>query len=251
VLGHWQTTLYNKGWNSLYWNNHDQPRVVSRFGNDGEYRVESAKMLGTILHMLQGTPYIYQGEEFGMTNYPFTKLEEYRDIEARNYAAAAARLPDFDQDALMHALANSSRDNARTPVQWDDSEHAGFTTGTPWMPANPNAGTINAKLALADDDSVFHYYRRLIQLRHDMPVVVYGEFELLLEEDEQIFAYTRTFGGEQLLVLGNFSNDEVPIPLEDAADWNSQDLLIGNYPVTDGGMELTLRPWETRVYYRH
>jgi oligo-1,6-glucosidase len=251
VLGHWQTSLYNLGWNSLYWNNHDQPRVVSRFGNDGKYRVESAKMLGTILHMLQGTPYIYQGEEFGMTNYPFTKLEEYQDIEARNYAAAVARLPDFDQDALMHALANSSRDNARTPVQWDDSMNAGFTTGIPWMPVHPNAGMINAKQALADEDSVFHYYRRLIQLRHNMPVVVYGEFELLLEDDERVFAYTRRYQDEQLLVLGNFSDDEVPVSLDKAANWISQELLIGNYPAMDSGTEITLRPWETRVYYRH
>jgi oligo-1,6-glucosidase len=251
VLGHWQTSLYNLGWNSLYWNNHDQPRVVSRFGNDGKYRVESAKMLGTILHMLQGTPYIYQGEEFGMTNYPFTKLEEYQDIEARNYATAVARLPDFDQDALTHALANSSRDNARTPVQWDDSMNAGFTSGIPWMPVNPNAGMINAKQALADEDSVFHYYRRLIQLRHNMPVVVYGEFELLLEDDERVFAYTRRYQDEQLLVLGNFSDDEVPVSLDKAANWISQELLIGNYPAMDSGTEITLRPWETRVYYRH
>ncbi len=251
VLAHWQTSLYNVGWNSLYWNNHDQPRAVSRFGNDGEYRVESAKMLGTILHMLQGTPYIYQGEEIGMTNYPFTSLEEYQDIEARNYAAAAARLPDFDQDALMHALAESSRDNARTPVQWDDSEHAGFTTGTPWMPVNPNAGTINAKHALADEDSVLHYYRRLIQLRHELPIVVYGEFELLLEEDERVFAYTRTYDDQQLLVLGNFSDDEVPVPVENAAEWSAAPLLIGNYPQVGASTEIVLRPWETRVYYRH
>lgn len=251
VLAHWQTELHGVGWNSLYWNNHDQPRAVSRFGNDQTYRVESAKLLGTILHMLQGTPYIYQGEEFGMTNYPFTRLDQFQDIEARNYAASAARLPDYREDALIHALAESSRDNARTPVQWDDSMNAGFSTGVPWLAVNPNAGMINAKQAVADEDSVFHYYRRLIELRHELPIVVHGEFELLLEEDERIFAYTRTLDGEQLLVLGNFSDTEVALPLDDATDWSAQELVIGNYPVTESGPEVVLRPWETRVYHRH
>lgn len=250
-LGHWQTELQGIGWNSLYFNNHDQPRVVSRFGNDDEYRVESAKLLATVLHMMQGTPYVYQGEEIGMTNYPFSSLDEFQDIEARNYAAAAADQPGYDEDELLKALAFSSRDNARTPVQWDDSDHAGFTSGTPWMPVNPNAGTVNAKQAVADEDSVFHYYRKLIQLRHELPVVVHGRFDLLLEEDEHIFAYTRTLGDQQLLVIANLSGDERSVPLDDAGSWVHEDVLIGNYPAPDANPGLLLRPWEARVYHRH
>ena len=250
VLAHWQTELFGAGWNSLYWNNHDQPRTVSRFGNDAVYRVESAKLLGTVLHLLQGTPYVYQGEELGMTNYPFTSLADFNDIEARNYAATAAQMPEYDEAELLKNLAIGSRDNARTPVQWDDSPHAGFTTGTPWLPVNPNAGTINAKLAVADNDSVFHYYRRLIQLRHELPIVIHGEFELLLPEDERIFAYTRTHDGEQLLVLGNFSDEDINVPLENAVTWSEQPVLIGNYPPAEPTAEIVLRPWETRVYHQ-
>ena len=251
VLAHWQTSLHEVGWNSLYWNNHDQPRAVSRFGNDGEYRVESAKLLGTILHMLQGTPYVYQGEEFGMTNYPFEKLEDFQDIEVRNYASVAMTLPEHDEEALIAALARGTRDNARTPVQWDDSLSAGFTTGKPWIAVNPNAATINANSAVADEDSIFHYYRKLIELRHQLPIVVNGKFELLLEDDERIFAYKRTLGDEQLLVLGNFSDDEVTVPLDGADDWALQDVLIGNYPASSAGPGIVLRPWEARVYHRH
>ena len=251
VLAHWQTSLHEVGWNSLYWNNHDQPRAVSRFGNDGEYRVESAKLLGTILHMLQGTPYVYQGEEFGMTNYPFEKLEDFQDIEVRNYASVAMTLPEHDEEALIAALARGTRDNARTPVQWDDSLSAGFTTGKPWIAVNPNAATINANSAVADEDSIFHYYRKLIELRHQLPIVVNGKFELLLEDDERIFAYKRTLGDEQLLVLGNFSDDEVTAPLDGADDWAAQDVLIGNYPASSAGPGIVLRPWEARVYHRH
>ncbi len=250
VLAHWQTELFGEGWNSLYWNNHDQPRTVSRFGNDAEYRVESAKLLGTVLHMLQGTPYVYQGEEIGMTNYPFGSLADFNDIEARNYAATAAQLPEYDEAELLKNLAIGSRDNARTPVQWDDSTHAGFTTGTPWLPVNPNAGTVNAKQAVADTDSVFHYYRRLIQLRHELPIVIHGEFELLLPEDERIFAYTRTHEGEQLLVLANFSEEAVNVPLENAVTWSEQPVVIGNYPPAEPTAEIVLRPWETRVYHQ-
>ncbi len=249
TLAHWQTELHGIGWNSLYWNNHDQPRAVSRFGNDREYRVESAKLLGTILHMLQGTPYVYQGEELGMTNYPFASLDEFEDIESVNYAKAAAQQPGYDEAALILALAAGGRDNARTPVQWDGTPQAGFTSGTPWLPVNPNAGTINAEAAVANGDSVFHYYRKLIDLRHTMPIIVYGDFELLLEEDERVFAYTRSYGNEQLLVLGNFSDDVTAVDIPDADAWSAAELVIGNYPpVTDAGLHL--QPWETRVYRR-
>lgn len=249
VLAHWQNELHGTGWNSLYWNNHDQPRIVSRMGNDTKYRVESAKMLGTVLHLLQGTPYIYQGEELGMTNYPFTSFDDFHDIEARNYWAAAKNLPGTDPEMLLSGMSAGSRDNARTPMQWDDSANAGFTTGTPWFHINPNAGTINANAAIADPDSVFHYYRKLIDLRHSMPIVVHGEFELLLEEDEHIFAYTRTLDKEQLLVLANFGDDAIDVPL-DFAPWQSASVIIGNYPAASAEVEFTLRPWEVRVYHR-
>ncbi|MDQ4044568.1 MAG: alpha-glucosidase, partial [Chloroflexota bacterium] len=185
-LGRWQEGLEDVGWNSLYWNNHDQPRACSRFGNDGEYRVQSAKMLGTILHMHRGTPYIYQGEEIGMTNHPFHSLEDFQDISSVNYHAAAKALG-APEDAILAALSIGSRDNARGPMQWDDSEQAGFTTGTPWFPVNPNHTEINVEAARQDEDSVFHHYRRLIALRHELPVVALGDFDMLLPEDTKIY----------------------------------------------------------------
>lgn len=249
-LGGWQAALQEAGWNSLYWNNHDQPRVVSRFGNDGEYRVESAKLLGTVLHMMQGTPYIYQGEELGMTNYPFTAFDQFQDIEARNYAAAAAQSPEFDEAWLLRSMAFSSRDNARTPMQWDDSPQAGFTTGTPWLAVNPNADVINAARAMADPDSVFHFYRRLIEMRHTLPVVVHGRFDLLLADDEHIFAYTRTLEDEQMLVIANFSDEVVTLPSGILSIASHGRLLLGNYPDLVASDEQILRPWESRVYHR-
>lgn len=185
-----------------------------------------------------------------MTNYPFTSLDQFQDIEARNYAASAANQPEYNEAELLNSLAFSSRDNARTPVQWDNSAQAGFTAGTPWLPVNPNVGTVNAKQGVAEADSVFHYYRRLIELRHEMPIVVHGRFDLLLEDDERIFAYTRSQADEQLLVLANFSDDEVDVPLDDAEAWANQHLLIGNYPAQAPSIGLNLRPWETRVYRR-
>lgn len=250
TLGHWQTELHGIGWNSLYWNNHDQPRVVSRFGNDTQYRVESAKLLGTVLHMLQGTPYVYQGEELGMTNYPFVKMEDFLDIESVNYAKAAAMEPGYDEAAMVLSLAAGSRDNARTPMQWDDSANAGFTTGMPWLPVNPNYHAINAEAAVADGDSVYHYYQKLIALRHELPVIVYGDFELLLDEDEHIFAYTRTYADEQLLVVANFSDEPHAVEIVDADSWAAESLVIGNYPAESSGAGLTLQPWEARVYRR-
>ena len=250
-LAEWQDGLADVGWNSLYWDNHDQPRVVSRFGHDGEYRVQSAKMLGTILHMQRGTPYIYQGEEFGMTNMPFAGFDEFQDIEARNYYRDASEDPAFDAEALLESMSRQSRDNARTPVQWDSSEHAGFTTGTPWFRVNPNYPEVNAEAAVADEDSVFHHYRKLIALRHEHPVIVNGDFRMLLEDDPAIYAFTRALDGTTLLVLGNFSSHEVAVPLPDAADWASATLLVGNYPGSGNEADgLTLRPWETRVYLR-
>jgi oligo-1,6-glucosidase len=250
ILGRWQEGLETDGWNSLYWNNHDQPRVVSRFGDDGDYRVESAKMLAAILHLQRGTPYIYQGEEIGMTNMPFASFDDFQDIEARNYYEAAKETPDFDPDVLLTNMAKSTRDNARTPMQWDASEHAGFTDGTPWMTVNPNHTEINADAAVADEDSVFHFYRELVDLRHTLPVVVNGDFTMLLPEDEYVYAYTRSLDGTTMLVLGNFSAAEVAVTIENASEWASAEVVLGNYPAPESSDGITLRPWETRVYLR-
>jgi oligo-1,6-glucosidase len=208
----WQDGLAEAGWNSLYWNNHDQPRVVSRWGDDGEHRVVSAKAWGTALHLLRGTPYVYQGEELGMTNAHFSSVEQYADVESVNWAreALAAGTP---AEQVLHALAVKSRDNARTPMQWDDSRNAGFTTGTPWLPVNPNHTTVNAAAARADADSVFHHYRRLIALRREHEVVVEGDVRFLLLDHEQLFACVRGLGETRQLVVVNLSGDPVAVDL--------------------------------------
>jgi oligo-1,6-glucosidase len=251
VDNRWQMGLTEIGWNSLYWNNHDQSRVVSRFGDDGEYRVQSAKMLGAILHMQRGTPYIYQGEEIGMTNIPFASFDAFQDIEARNYYRDARDAEGFDPEFLLQRMSHQSRDNARTPMQWDTSDQAGFTTGSPWIKVNPNYAKINAEEAVADEESVFHFHRKLIQLRHDLPVVVNGDFTMLLPEDPKVYAYIRSLEGTSMLVLGNFSSDETPVPLDDAVAWISSSLLLSNYDATETDTdEMVLRPWETRIYLR-
>ena len=239
VMARWQEGLAETGWNSLYWNNHDQPRVVSRFGDDGEHRVASAKLLGTLLHLHRGTPYVYQGEELGMTNAPWASLEQFRDVETLNHYADAVG-DGGDPAALLDELRARSRDNARTPVQWDDSPHAGFTSGEPWLPVNPNFAEINAAAARADPDSVFHHYRRLIALRHAEPAVALGDFALLLPDDERIWAFTRTLGDVELLVVGNCSGE----PADPGIDgWDGAEALIG----TPGR---ALGPWEGRVLKR-
>lgn len=206
----WQTALHGVGWNSLYWNNHDQPRIVSRFGDEGVYREKSAKMLATCLHMMQGTPYIYQGEEIGMTNVLFESLEDYRDIELLNMYKEKKELG-WSHEKIMEAIYTKGRDNARTPMQWDDSENAGFTEGTPWIKVNPRYKEINAKAALEDRDSIYYYYQKLIKLRKEMDVITTGKFELLLRDDPNIFAYKRISAEEKLIVLCNFSAGHVDI----------------------------------------
>lgn len=246
-LGRWQVGLADRGWNSLYWNNHDQPRVVSRFGDDGRYRVESAKLLGTVLHLHRGTPYVYQGEELGMTNTSFTSIDDFRDIESLNhYAHEVAN--GVSPDVVLAGLRAMSRDNARTPMQWDATEHAGFTTGTPWIAVNPNHVEINAESAVADLNSVFHHYRRLIELRHTEPVVVHGDFHMLLADHDTVYAFTRRLDDVALLVVANFSGEDVDAPVPDAAGWAVSELVLGNYPDVAG--DLRLRPWEARVYRR-
>ena len=227
VLAKWQKELHNCGWNSLFWNNHDLPRIVSRWGNEKEYRIESAKMLATLLHGMQGTPYIYQGEELGMTNVRFEDISDYQDIEIRNmYKARLAA--GYKKEDIMESIYARGRDNARTPMQWSKEENAGFTSGTPWMKVNPNYTEINAEAELADENSIFYYYKRMIRLRKDHPVFADGEFELLLEEDEQIFAYTRSNADTKLLVCVNFSDKAAECPVLN--DWENAETLIRNYP---------------------
>ncbi|WP_062352485.1 glycoside hydrolase family 13 protein [Bacillus kwashiorkori] len=246
----WQTGLHGVGWNSLYLNNHDQPRLVSRFGNDKEYRVESAKMLATFLHMLQGTPYIYQGEEIGMTNVRFDSIDDYKDIEILNMYKEKVIEGNEPVEKVMESIYVKGRDNARTPMQWNDSEHAGFTTGKPWIKVNPNYKEINAEQAMADGNSIYHYYRKLIQLRKNHPIIVYGDYKLLDKENEQIFAYLRSYNGERLLVVNNFTADTVEFRMP-VGEFTPTSLLISNYEVEANlpSETLTLRPYETRVYF--
>ncbi|MCA1055745.1 alpha-glucosidase [Rossellomorea aquimaris] len=245
----WQKGLEHEGWNSLYLNNHDQPRMVSRFGNDKEYRVESAKMLATFLHTLKGTPYIYQGEELGMTNVQFDSINDYEDIETLNMYREKVIENGEDHEKVMNSIHVKGRDNARTPIQWDETEHGGFTTGEPWLKVNPNYKEINAKQAMADPHSVFHYYRKLIALRKENPIMVYGSYELIMPDHDKIYAYSRHFEGETMIVMLNFSEGtpvfELPSEYESMAD-----LLIGNYDTEAEGdiREVKLRPYEARVY---
>jgi oligo-1,6-glucosidase len=250
TMARWQDALHGQGWNSLYLSNHDQPRPVSRFGDDGAHRVASAKMLGTWLHMMQGTPYVYQGEELGMTNMPFASLAEVRDIESINMFREAVFQRGEDAGEVLAAIRAKGRDNARTPMQWDGTPHAGFTSGTPWIGVNPNHTEVNAALALADADSVLHHYRRLIALRKSHLVIVHGRHTLLLPDDEQIDAYTRTLGTATLLVVCNFSAQEAPFEWPCRLRAERVSLLIANLPVLrpDVAENFTLRPYEARVY---
>jgi oligo-1,6-glucosidase len=246
-LDTWQRGLADVGWNSLYWNNHDQPRAVSRFGDDSpEHRVNCAKTLGTVLHLHKGTPYVYQGEELGMTNTYFTDIAQYRDIESINHHADALALG-VSAESVLRSLSVKGRDNARTPMQWDSSPHAGFSDAEPWLPANPNKDQINAEAAVANPDSVFHHYRRLIDLRHRHPVVVEGRFTLLLAEDPQIWAFTRTLGDVTVLVLANCSSKPASVPRDDVPDVRGASLLLSTHEERNG---VDLAAWESRVYLR-
>ncbi len=248
-LTKWQKALEQTGWNSLYWNNHDQPRVVSRFGNDGAYHTESAKMLATVLHMMKGTPYIYQGEEIGMTNVRFESIDEYRDIETLNMYKEKVIERGEDIDKVMQSIYIKGRDNARTPMQWDDREHAGFTTGEPWIAVNPNYKEINVKQAIQDEESIFYYYKKLIELRKNNEIVVYGTYDLILENNPSIFAYVRTYGEEKLLVIANFTADECVFELPEDIIYSEAELLIYNYDVENVLIEnITLRPYEAMVF---
>ena len=248
TMSRWQHALAGRGWNSLYLSNHDQPRPVSRFGDDGRYRVESAKMLGCFLHGMQGTPYVYQGEELGMTNMPFAGIEDCRDIESINLYREAVHERGDDPARIMEAIRRKGRDNARTPMQWTAGHHAGFTSGTPWIAVNPNHREVNAEAARADPGSVFHHYRRLIALRRELDVLTDGAYELLLPEHEQICAYTRTLGDEVLLVVCHFGAGTPRFDWPAGLDRAAARLLVGNWPVDDGPPppSFELRPYEAR-----
>lgn len=248
TMSHWQTELYKKAWNSLFWDNHDQPRAVSRFGDDRpKYREVSAKMLATCLHMMQGTPYIYQGEELGMTNYPFESPADFRDIESIHAYEEWCESGEVSHELFWPCIINKSRDNARTPMQWDDSENAGFTTGTPWIKVNPNYKEINAKAEIADPNSVFHYYQKLIALRKKTPIIVYGKYELLMQDSEELYVYTRTLENEKLLVVCSFTDKEVEFQIPE--EFENADCLISNLDNTYTG-KIVLKPYEAFVLYK-
>jgi len=249
IISKWQVALDGKGWNSLYMNNHDQPRMLSRFGDDKLFPKESGKMLATLLHTLQGTPYIYQGEEIGMTNVQFASIDDYKDIEIVNmykeYLAAG-----HSEEKIMNSIYIKGRDNGRTPMQWNSEPQAGFTTGNPWLAVNPNYKDINVEKALADPDSIFHYYKKLIELRKQHEIIVYGNYTILAEENEQVYAYLRTLGEEQLLVVLNFFGEPTTFELPSTVKFQAKELLIANYEVNpeEELNTIQLRPYEARVY---
>ena len=251
ILTKWQKGLDTIAWNSLFWENHDQPRSVSRFGNDGEYRELSAKMLATCLHMMQGTPYIYQGEELGMTNVPFEDISDFRDLDSINAWHELVGQGVFTEDEMMKYLRYKSRDNARTPFQWDDTENAGFTTGSPWIMVNPNYKEINAKDQLEREDSVFRYYQKLIRLRKEHEIIVYGSYDLVLPEDRELYVYTRTLGNEKLLVVCNFYGNTRIFALPGGWTKETSKLLIGNYGdllyARNNRNTVFIRPYEALV----
>lgn len=250
IMSRWQADLDGKGWNSIYLANHDQPRAVSRFGNDQQYRVESAKMLATFIHLQQGTPYIYQGEEIGMTNVAFDSINDYNDIESLNIYKEFVEEKGENPDDVLALIRAKSRDNARTPMQWDDSPNAGFTAGTPWIKVNPNYPAINVKQALTDQNSVFYYYQTLLRLRKEHPIFVYGSYDLILDDDEAIYAFTRTLENDRLLVILNFTDKTPVFTLPPQIAFADTELLLSNYAVepSEDIRQFALRPYEARVY---
>ncbi|WP_280770461.1 alpha,alpha-phosphotrehalase [Salipaludibacillus daqingensis] len=252
ILSKWQAEMYQGGgWNALFWCNHDQPRVVTRYGNDGLYHRESAKMLATTIHMMQGTPYIYQGEEFGMTDPKFSSIDDYRDVETLNIYEAKKQ-QGYSDEEILKIIQVKSRDNSRTPVQWNDSQHGGFTNGTPWIPVANNYQTINAEAAQKDEESIYFHYKKLIELRKELDIITYGSYKLLLEDDDKLFVYERAFGDEKLLVINHFYEGEVEFRLPfdiDVSDYQSE-LIISNYASNRKLQNsMTIRPYESLVYH--
>jgi trehalose-6-phosphate hydrolase len=252
ILSFWQVEMHKgSGWNALFWCNHDQPRVVSRFGDDGNYHSESAKMLATTIHMMQGTPYIYQGEEFGMTNPKFEHINDYRDVESLNIYKLK-RAEGMSDEEILEILKQKSRDNSRTPVQWDASENAGFTTGTPWIETASNYKEVNAQQALIDKNSILYHYQKLNKLRKEYDIITDGDYQLLLEEDDTIFAYMRSMDKEKLIVINNFYGKETTFILPETLniDGYISEILVSNYHDSSENMKyIQLRPYESIVYY--
>ncbi|MGR5220393.1 glycoside hydrolase family 13 protein [Vibrio parahaemolyticus] len=246
VLTKWQLELKETGWNSLFWNNHDLPRAVSKYGDDGQYRIKSAKMLATVLHCMKGTPYIYQGEEIGMTNVKFDRLEQYQDIESLNFYKVKTEAG-VSHEKMMHALAQNGRDNARTPMQWSAAPHAGFTTGQPWIEVNPNYIDVNTEQDITSNESVYHYYKELIALRKQNKVIVYGEFTPVLEEHDKVFAYLRHDYSSRILVVANFSGESVTVDLSQFEGFDIETLVSNGDMNTSKLSELGLQPYDAAV----
>ncbi len=247
VFSVWQHALHEKGWNSLFWSNHDQPRIVSRMGDDGKYRKESAKMLGMILHGMQGTPYIYQGEEIGMTNVRFP-LEDYKDVETINMVKEKQEAG-WSMDKIMQGIYAKGRDNARTPMQWSSQEYGGFSDHSPWIKVNPNYQKINVEEARAEEDSIFHFYQKLIRLRKEQEIISTGDFTLLFEQDRDIFAYKREAGNERLTVIANFTEQEVTKDLGGEITLGEGEILLSNYGRVHVEEHISLKPYEGFMYY--
>ncbi len=250
LMSEWQYKLQqNRGWTSLYFCNHDQPRIVSRYGDDGRYRKKSAKMLGTMLHTLRGTPFIYQGEEIGMTNISFDSLTDFDDIETKGYIKEIKAKGELSEEEILEIANYRTRDNARTPMHWDDSKYAGFSEVEPWLKMNSNYPEINVEKDLAAADSVFKYYQKIISLRKKYPVFAYGEYNILLEKDQNIYAYQRLGKENNLLVLLNFSKENVTYNLEAEIEVEQAELILSNYQKDTGfGLQGTLRPYEAKIY---
>jgi len=252
IFDYWQVGMQEgNGWNAVFWCNHDQPRIVSRFGDDKKYRVESAKMLATAIHMLRGTPYIYQGEEIGMTNPYFDKIDLYKDVESINYYNILKK-QGINEENIIKILQQKSRDNSRTPMQWNDDNNAGFTTGTPWISVSQNYKEINVKKALNDKNSIFYHYQKLIKLRKDYDIISHGNFELILKEHDKIFSYIRTYKNEKLLVINNFYGTETTFKLPSYINFDEykSKILISNYEDSSIDFkEIKLRPYESIVYH--
>ncbi|NOH81226.1 alpha,alpha-phosphotrehalase [Vibrio sp. RE86] len=249
IFNHWQTGLNGKGWGALFWCNHDQPRVVSRLGNDKQYRVEAAKMLGVSVHMMQGTPYIYQGEEIGMTNPGYTSIEQYRDVESTNMYDIMVNQQGVSHEDMMAILAQKSRDNSRTPMQWNSDEFAGFSKGQPWLDVASNYPQINANQAVDDQDSVFYFYQKLIQLRKELEVITTGDYLDLYPDHKAIFGYQRKSDNQTLICLNNYYGEEAECVLPEVFDCEQAHYVLGNYPQLDEkvSQHQVLRPYETRI----
>jgi oligo-1,6-glucosidase len=248
IMSKWQEELSDDGWNSLFLNNHDQPRMVSRFGNDKEYRVESAKMLATMLHTMQGTPYVYQGEEIGMTNVKYSSIEDYKDLEIINAYKELVEGGLMKKEDFMDGVYRMGRDNARTPMQWNNTLNGGFSTGEPWLKVNPNYTDINVEEALKDSNSIFYYYKKLIQLRKENPVIVYGEFKEYYKDSEEVYCYKRELNGERLLVVLNFFENEVEFTVPEELIALERTTIISNYGEVSLENKISLRPYEAIVY---